>query len=79
VLVDITSLPAYPSILTKALVSPGKKKSGATATSCCFCLEVFTATNFFTDTFLDRFVVYRWLADWEGAWLLKASCWFLEV
>jgi len=77
VLVAITSLPAYTSILTKALVSPGKKKSGATTSG--FCLEVFTATNFFTDTFLDRFVLYRWLADWEGAWLLKASCWFLEV
>ena len=64
-------------MLTKALVNPGKKKSGATTSG--FCLEVFTATNFLTDTFLDRFVLYRWLADWEGAWLLKASCWFLEV
>jgi hypothetical protein len=77
VLVAITPLPAYPSMLIKALVSPGKKKSGATTDSG-FYREVFTATNFFTDTILDRFVLYRWLADWEGAWLLKAS-WFLEV
>jgi len=70
----ITSLPAYPSILTKAFVNPGKKKSGCAGTTMSgFCLEVFTATNFFTDTFLDRFELYRWLADWEGAGLLNAS------
>jgi hypothetical protein len=57
------------------LVNPGKKKSGNTGTYPCY-FEVFTA-NFFTDTFLDRFELYRWLADWEGAWLLNA--WFLEV
>jgi len=75
----ITSLPAYTSILIKALVNPGKKKSGSAGTTTNgFCRDVFTATNFFTDTFLDRFELYRWLADWEGAWILNGS-WFLEV
>ena len=67
-------MPAYTSILIKAFVNPGKKKSGSAGTTRSgFYREVFTATNFFTDTFLDRFELYRWLADWEGAGLLKAS------
>jgi hypothetical protein len=66
-------------MLIKAFVNPGKKKSGSVGTTRSgFYREVFTTTNFFTDTFLDRFELYRWLADCEGAWLLKAS-WFLEV
>ena len=78
-MLPITSLPACTSILIKAFVNPGKKKSGSAGTTTSgFYREVFTATNFFTDTFLDRFVLYMWLADCEGAGFLNAS-WFLEV